>query len=82
MTTIQIPDSSYSYTTSSYEVVHSFSPTRCLIKYDSLYVFADCDDRGVWDLSGVPASPEETEIMKTFTAATDDTTVTTVTKNQ
>jgi hypothetical protein len=79
MTTIQIPDSSSSYTTSSYEVVHSFSPYRCLIKYNGLYVLADLND-GTWDLSGDPASPSETAVIKTFTSTTDDTTVTTVTK--
>jgi len=78
MTTISI--SSSSHTINFYDVAHSFSMTRCLIKYDGLYVLADLDDSGAWNLSGVPASPEETEIIKTFTAATDDTTVTTVTK--
>ena len=64
----------------AYEIVYSFTASRCLIRYEGLFVLADCSADGAWALSGEPASPEETTVIKTFTRATDDTTTTTFTR--
>jgi hypothetical protein len=65
----------------SYEVAHQFSETRCLIIYDGLYVFADRNPDGTWDLSGEPARKDEMPVLKSFTDPLNDQTIVTVTKN-
>lgn len=63
-----------------YDIAYSFSENRALIEYDGLHVFADRALNGVWGLSGEPARDgEEKEILKTFIAAIEDSTIITVT---
>lgn len=64
----------------SYEVAHQFNENRVLINYDGLYVFADRNMFGNWDLSGLPAREDEKPILKAFLEPTLDKTVVTVTK--
>ena len=63
----------------SFKVVHVFNEARVLIEYEGLYCLADQNPDGTWDLTGTPATPEETEGIKTFTASMTDTTIVTET---
>ena len=62
----------------SYHVTYPFSEGRVLIDYDGLQVIADKDPTtGTWDLSGTPATPDESRIIEEFIADTRDVTVVT-----
>lgn len=64
----------------SYEVVKEINPARAIVLYSGLYVLVDKDpSAGTWDLSGVPASPDEEELIKQLTASMTDTTIVVVT---
>lgn len=63
-----------------YDVAHTFGEARVLISFNGLYVFADLVG-GAWELSGLPARPDEMAILKALTDPTNDQTIVTVTKN-
>ena len=63
----------------NYTVVNQLRPDRAIIDYDGLFVLADLTG-GSWDLSGVPASPDEEKILKDLCAPTNDKTIVTVNK--
>jgi hypothetical protein len=66
----------------TYKVAHVFSDTRVIIDWDlGAFVLADKAPDGTWDLSGVPATPDEEVVVKQLNAPTNDTTVTTVVKD-
>lgn len=66
----------------AYSVVHSFGDARVIINYEGLYVFADKNPDGTWDLSGEPARENEKPVLEALLAPTMDQTIVTVTKNE
>lgn len=65
-----------------YEVEHSFSEARALIRFEGALVFADRASDGVWELSGEPARDgEEKRVYHELIAPELDKTVVTVTQN-
>jgi hypothetical protein len=61
-------------------VTHAFTPTRVLVAYEGLFVLADLQG-GRWDLSAVPATPDEQVVLEGYLTATKDVTVMDVTKD-
>jgi hypothetical protein len=57
-----------------YPVAHVFSPERALIRLEETIVFVDKVGDG-WELSGVPARPEEEIIFRALVGPDQTTTV-------
>ena len=57
-----------------YPVAHMFSPERALIRLEGPIVFVDKVGDG-WQLSGVPARPEEETIFRALVGPDQTTTV-------
>jgi hypothetical protein len=57
---------------SPFKVVHTFTASRVLIDYDTLFVLADRAKDGTWDLSGQPTTVEEEQVLKALLDPTND----------
>lgn len=64
-----------------YEVAHSFNESRALINFDGLYTFVDRAPDGTWELSGLPARPDEKPILDALIAPMKDKSIVTVIKD-
>jgi hypothetical protein len=65
-----------------YEIEHSFSEERALVRFEGALVFVDRASDGVWELSGEPARDgEEKRVYHELIAPELDKTVVTVTQN-